>query len=58
MKWAIMSVLTVWILVSSMFIGLIRFGGIENVVAPYVPHDPFRINNNAEFLQYPEWHHH
>ena len=50
MKKAIMSVLTVWILVSSMFIGLITFSDIENVKAPYIPHDPFRINSDAEFV--------
>jgi parallel beta-helix repeat protein len=49
MKKAIMSVLTVWIMVSSMFIGLISFSDIENVKAPYIPHDPIRINSNSEF---------
>jgi len=49
MKKAIMSILTVWMLVNSVFIGLIGFGGIENVKAPYVSHNPIRINNNAEF---------
>jgi parallel beta-helix repeat protein len=49
MKKAIMSVMTVWILVTSMFIGLISFSDIESVKAPYIPHSPFRINNNVEF---------
>ncbi|UCF08642.1 MAG: DUF1565 domain-containing protein, partial [Thermoplasmata archaeon] len=49
MKKAIMSVLTVWILVSSIFIGLISFSDIDNVQAPYIPHNPIRINNNTEF---------
>jgi parallel beta-helix repeat protein len=49
MKKAIMLVLTVWMLVCSMFIGLIGFGGIGKVEAPYIPHNPIRINNNTEF---------
>ncbi len=48
-KIAVMLILTVWIMVNSMFIGLIGFGGIRNVKAQYVPHDPIRINSNAEF---------
>ncbi|UCG69979.1 MAG: right-handed parallel beta-helix repeat-containing protein [Thermoplasmata archaeon] len=49
MKKAIMSVLTVWILVSSMFIGLISFSDVDTVQAPYILHNPIRINSNAEF---------
>ncbi len=49
MKKAIMSILTVWMLVSSMFIGLISLSNIEYVKAPYIPHNPIRINSNAEF---------
>jgi parallel beta-helix repeat protein len=36
-------------LVSSVFVGLIGFGRIENVQAPYISHDPIRINSNGEF---------
>jgi hypothetical protein len=36
-------------LVSSLFIGLIEFGHIGSVSAPYISHNPFRINNNKEF---------
>jgi len=49
MNKAIMSVLTVWMFVCSMFIGLIGLGNIGNIEAPYIPHNPIRINNNAEF---------
>jgi parallel beta-helix repeat protein len=49
MKKAIMSIFTVWIMVSSVFVGLITFSDIENVQAPYTPHSPIRINSNAEF---------
>ena len=49
MKKAVMTMLTVWMMVSSLFVGLIGFSGIGNVKAPYISHAPFRINSNAEF---------
>ncbi len=49
MNKAIMSILTVWMFVCSMFIGLISFGDIGKVEASYIPHNPIRINSNAEF---------
>ena len=48
-KIAVMTILTVWMMVSSMFVGLIGLGGIGNVEAGYIPHAPLRINNNTEF---------
>ena len=49
MKKAIMSILIMWILVCGIFVGLIGFDCIGNVKAPYIPHDPFRINSDSEF---------
>ncbi len=49
MNKVIMSILTVWMLLSSMFVLLIGFGCIGNVKAPYISHDPIRINSNFEF---------
>ncbi len=44
-----MSILTVWIMVNSVFVGLIGFDGIGNAKAGYTQHNPIRINNNTEF---------
>jgi parallel beta-helix repeat protein len=43
------TILTVSMLVISIFVGLIGLDSIQNVEAPYIPHLPFRINNNSEF---------